>query len=73
MEFFAKIAKMHNYFSKALYLRSRRVTLAYSEPCHIQKRVIFRTKDVFRTLSRYTLENPTIFRTFPYSEVWLAY
>ena len=73
MEFFAKIAKMHNYFSKAFYLRSRRVTLAYSEPCHIQNSGIFRTEDVFRTLSRHILENPAIFRTLTYSEVWLAY
>ena len=31
------------------------VTLAYSEPCHIQKPGIFRTQDIFRTLSRHIL------------------
>ena len=31
------------------------VTLAYSEPCHIQKPGIFRTQVIFRTLSRHIL------------------
>ena len=31
------------------------VTLAYSEPCHIQNPGIFRTQDIFRTLSRHDL------------------
>ena len=40
------------------------VTLAYSEPCHIQNPVIFRTWDIFRTLSRHILA---------YLERWVTY
>ena len=41
-------------FSHMTYLESC-VTLAYSEPCHIQNVGIFRTQDMFRTLSRHIL------------------
>ena len=33
------------------------VILTYSEPCHIQNLGIFRTQDIFRTLSRHVLAN----------------
>ena len=61
------------------------VTLAYSEPCHIQNPGIFRTQYIFRTLLRHILGysercltlaycvTPVIFRTMPYSEVWHIY
>ena len=104
MEFFTKIVKNYNYFSKALRLRSLMgfwtclylkkfplhiqnrvyywkfrqtysgvftsysdlsshvvaylepcVTLAHSEPCHIQNSGKFRTQDIFRTLSKLIL------------------
>ena len=47
------------------------VILAYSEPCHIQNPDIFRTRDIFRTLSRNILAmcNARILRTLPYSEL----
>ena len=50
------------------------ITLAYSKPCHIQNTNIFRTQDVFKTLSRNIMaysershiKNPAIFRTWAY-------
>ena len=39
------------------------VTLAYSEPCHVQNFSIFKTWNIFRTLSRHILV---------YSEHWLT-
>ena len=58
------------------------VTFAYSEPYHILKPGIFRTRDILRTLlkvysdiqcttKRSHIENLVIFRTLlPYSEFW---
>ena len=55
------------------------VIVVYSEPCHIQNPRIFRTQDIFRTLSRNMLTYPelrwqseklAIFRTLSYSEFW---
>ena len=53
------------------------VTLVDSEPCHVQNPGIFRTQDIFRTLSRHFLtysehvycsyiQNPTIFKILAY-------
>ena len=49
------------------------VTLAYSEPCHIQNPGIYRTQHVFRSLSRHILAYSEdcvtrILRTLSYSE-----
>ena len=128
MEFFAKIIKNYNYFSKGLHLRSLTVfwihqsfnkdsksdlallydkysepcllskiqtysglftfylrlftfshivaylepcvTLAYSEPCHIQNPGIFRTQDIFRTLSRHILAYSECCVTLAYWVPW---
>ena len=40
-------------FSQIVVYLEHCVTLAYSEPCHIQNSGIFRTQDIFRTLSRH--------------------
>ena len=77
MEFYAKIVKSCNCFSKVFYLISskwfwihpslNKYSLActvnmhyvlyetYSDSCHIQNPGIFRTLDIFRTLSRHIL------------------
>ena len=39
-------------FSHIVAYLEPRLTLAYSEPCHIQNFGIFRTQDIFRTLSK---------------------
>ena len=49
------------------------VPIAYSEPCHIQNLVIFRTPDIFRNLSRHIpayrkLYNDWKLRALPYSK-----
>ena len=50
------------------------LTLACSKPCHIQNLGIFRTQDIFRTLSRHILAysehcNAHILSTLPYLEL----
>ena len=47
---------IHILFSHIVAYLEPRVSLWYSEPCHIQNPGIFRTQDVFRTLSRHILE-----------------
>ena len=44
------------------------VTLAYSKPCHIQIPSVFRTQDIFRTLSRHILAYPERCITLAYWE-----
>ena len=75
MEFFGKIVKNYNYFSKMLHLRSLTrfwiclsylepcVILAYHEPCYIQNHGIFRTHDILKTPSKHILA---------YSERWVT-
>ena len=46
-------------YSAMAYLEPS-VILVYSEPCHIQNPRIFRTQDIFRTLSRNTLTYPEL-------------
>ena len=46
---------IHVIFNLAVTYLELCVTLAYSEPCHIQNPGITRTQDKFRTLSRYIL------------------
>ena len=45
------------------------VTLTYSEPCHIQNPGIFRTQDIFRTLSRHILTYSKRCVTFAFWEL----
>ena len=42
------------------------VTFAYSEPCHFENRGIFRTHDIFRTLSRHILTYSERYVTLAY-------
>ena len=44
------------------------VTLAYSEPCHIQNPGIFKIQDIFRTLSRHILAYSEYCATVAYSK-----
>ena len=44
------------------------VIFAYSEPCHVQNPDIFKTQDIFRTLSRYILAYSERCVTLPYWE-----
>ena len=44
------------------------ITLAYSEPCHIQNAGIFRTRDIFRTQSRHVLVYSEHYVTLAYWE-----
>ena len=61
-------------FSHIVAQKEACVTPAYWKPCHIQNSGIFRTQDIFRTLSRhsgiYRTCDARILRTLTYSEFY---
>ena len=57
-----------NIFSHIVAYSEPCITLAYSETCHIQNSGIFRTQDIFRTLSAHIVAYSEHCRTLTYAE-----